>query len=242
MASIDAFFAYTRKPNPPADALRTPPGLPDMWVFIDDSGDPGMRLNNGSSRYLIMSACVFRDPKQIEKLKSFSEYCAAKHNHRTEFKYNKTKEKTKRHYFELIKTIDFAVRAIYVDKAHLYSPRLRNDGSALKAYLIKMLLEKNWGQIKNAKIIIDGDDLSAFGIPDNQYLMGLVNREAPGTVHSVKFGNSKNNRGIQLADMTAGAIGKHLKQEKSNSSRDFETFRLRTQYPKGTIWNFTATN
>ncbi|WP_141750267.1 MULTISPECIES: DUF3800 domain-containing protein [unclassified Brevibacterium] len=239
MTMADSFSAYSRRPNPPALALKTPAGPPDMWVFIDDSGDPGMQLNKGSSRYIVMSACIFRDPKQIENLKSISEQCAAKRSHRVEFKYNNTKDKTKRLYFDLIKSLDFAVRAIYADKELIHSPKLRNNGNALKSYLIKMLLERNWGQITNAKIIIDGNDLAAFDIPDNQYLMGLVNRDVPGTVHSVKFDDSKVNRGIQLADMTAGAIGRHLMNAKANPSRDFDTFRSRTWRPEGTYWNFT---
>lgn len=239
MSSVEDFFAYSLRPNPPAWALQTPSGPPSMWVFIDDSGDPGMRLDRGASPFIVMSACVFRNPKQIERLKEQSEACALRRSHRVEFKYNNTKDKTKKLYFQHIEPLDFSARVIFAEKVKVRSPRLRSNGSALKAYLIKMLLAKNWGEIKNAKIVIDGDDLAAFGLPDQHYLMGLVNRDNPGTIHSVKFDDSKVNRGVQLADMTAGAVGRHLMQEKVNASRDFNAFRHRTWQPKGTYWDFT---
>ena len=33
---------------------------------IDDSGDGGFKVGEGSTSHLIMAACVFRDPRQIE--------------------------------------------------------------------------------------------------------------------------------------------------------------------------------
>ena len=210
-----------------------------MWVFVDDSGDAGMKLDRGSSRYIVMSACIFRDPLQIEALKTRSEALANHHGQKPEFKYSKTKKKLKHQYFDSMRELDFSVRIIWADKATLYSPRLTSDGSSLKAYLIKMLLERNWGTIRNAKVVVDGHDLAAFGVPDQQYLMGLVNKEAPGTIHSVKFDDSSRNRAIQLADMTAGATYCLLENAKVNPSRHFDTFRHRTwRRNGGTMWNF----
>lgn len=210
-----------------------------MWVFIDDSGDAGMKIDQGSSRYIVMSACIFRDPLQIEELKAQSDALAEGHGQKPEFKYSKTKKRLKHKYFDSMGGLDFSVRIIWADKATLYSPRLTGDGSSLKAYLIKMLLVRNWGTIRNAKVVIDGDDLAAFGVPDQQYLMGLVNKEAPGTIHSVKFDDSSRSRAIQLADMTAGATNCFLERLKPNPSRHFDTFRHRTwRRNGGTIWNF----
>ncbi|WP_188672577.1 DUF3800 domain-containing protein [Subtercola lobariae] len=38
-----------------------------MLAFIDDSGDPGFKVAQGSSPFLVMAACVFTDNLEIER-------------------------------------------------------------------------------------------------------------------------------------------------------------------------------
>ena len=210
-----------------------------MHVFVDDSGDGGFKLGAGSSSHLIMSACVFRDPKEIEHLAANLAQCRIRASHQREFKYSKTSDKVKQHFFEAIADVDFAVRAIIIDKQLVYSPKLRSEPAAFKSWAIRQLLTKNFGQIQNARVVIDGQDTRGFGVSDERYLMGVVNRSAPGTISSVKFDDSRRNIGIQLADMTAGAInrsrrlGRHKKDR-----RDLDTFIARTHQPRGTFWLF----
>jgi hypothetical protein len=63
--------------------------------------------------------------------------------------------------------------------------------AALKSYAIRMLLTKNFGQIRAARIFIDGQDTKASGVEDSAYLTRMVNRESPGTIDQVRFVNSK---------------------------------------------------
>ncbi len=39
-----------------------------MLVFVDESGDPGLKLDKGSSKYFIVTLVVFEDPKDAEDL------------------------------------------------------------------------------------------------------------------------------------------------------------------------------
>lgn len=38
-----------------------------MLVFIDDSGDPGFKINRGSSRYFVIALVIFKDELEAEK-------------------------------------------------------------------------------------------------------------------------------------------------------------------------------
>jgi len=39
-----------------------------MLVFVDESGDPGLKLNKGSSKYFIVILVVFEKPSTAEDL------------------------------------------------------------------------------------------------------------------------------------------------------------------------------
>jgi hypothetical protein len=186
----------------------------------------------------VMAACVFKDPKEIEHLKYCMQLCAAKNGMRTEFKYSKTKERAKDCFFECTADVNFHVRAISIDKARIYSGKLRSSPSALKSYAIRQLLSKGFGTIFNAKVVIDGQDTRAFGIDDQAYLMDMANRSNPGTLSKVAWADSKQNVGIQLADMVAGAIQRGVRTHKPSDAKHLLIVRPRTYQPHGTLWHF----
>ncbi|MFJ6002568.1 DUF3800 domain-containing protein [Arthrobacter sp. NPDC092385] len=209
-----------------------------MHIFIDDSGDGGFKFDSGSSSHLVMAACVFRDPQQIELLNKCIANCAAHNGLRTEFKYFKTKERVKDCFFDCTKPVEYSIRAIYMDKSKLWSPKLRSSPSALKSYAIRQLLSKGFGTIHDAKVIIDGQDTKAFGMSDHNYIMNMANRENPGAIRRITYGDSKQNVGIQLADMVAGAINRGVRTHKPADTKHLAIIKPRTWQPQGTLWPF----
>lgn len=209
-----------------------------MWVYIDDSGDPGMKVGSGSSSHIVMAACVFREADQLELLSQRIHDCREATRHKPEFKSNKTKDSVKDSFFEHIAPVRFHIRAIAIEKEKLYSAKLRSDGSALKSYAIRQLLSKSFGQVRDAKVFIDGRDVRGFGVSDQDYLIRMVNRESPGTIQSVRFVDSKESEGVQLADMCAGAINRAIWTHKPRKPRHLDMIRPRTYQPEGTLWHF----
>lgn len=227
-------------PSGRSDRAKQIEPKPDMHVFVDDSGCPGFKFADGSSTHVVMAAAVFTDPKQIEHLTSCVNSCAEKNKLTKEFKYSSLKERHRDCFFNCTATVRLKLRAITADKRKIYSPYLR-QGPPLKSHLLRQLLTNNFGQIKNAKIVIDGQDTRGLDIPDEEYLMEHVNKRAPGTIHSVTFADSKRNRGIQLADMLAGSIGRSVQEgRKTKSSHHRNRFTGWTKPPMGDIWDFTA--
>ena len=39
-----------------------------MLVFIDDSGDPGFKFDQGSTRHFVIACCVFTSPEAAENV------------------------------------------------------------------------------------------------------------------------------------------------------------------------------
>lgn len=209
-----------------------------MHVYVDDSGDGGFKLDAGSSSHLVMAAVVFRDPGEIRRLADQVEQVRERFGTTREFKYSATSKKVKDAYFEAIEPVDFRVRAICIDKRKIFSETLRTDPSRFKSYAIRMLLTKNYGQISNAKVFIDGQDTKGFEVSDEQYFMRMVNRETPGTISAVRFTDSKDSAPIQLADMVAGAIRCGSLHGDACKPKHLHMIRPRTWHPQGTLWYF----
>ena len=209
-----------------------------VHIFIDDSGDGGFKFDTGSSSHLVMAACIFREPLQMELLKARMLECASKNGLKTEFKYSKTKERAKDCFFQCTADIDYKVRAISVNKRLITSTHLRESPSALKSFAIRQLLSHGFGRIHDAKVVIDGQDTKAFGIADHAYIMNMANRERPGTIRKVEWADSKQNVGIQLADMVAGAINRGVRTHKPSDNKHLLIVRPRTYHPHGTLWHF----
>lgn len=184
-----------------------------------------------------MAACIFDDPSEITKAADLMDDFALSKRFTKEFKYHTTKKRLKNELFEEIASVSFRVRAIVINKSQLHSEILTQSPSALKSYAIRLLLTKNWGQISNAKVFIDGNDTKGFGMNDDKYLE-IVNRDSPGTITEIRHVDSKTSRPIQLADMVAGAINKAFRTDVSTSTKHFDTFKHRTYQPGGTVWHF----
>ncbi|TFC23378.1 DUF3800 domain-containing protein [Cryobacterium glucosi] len=209
-----------------------------MNVYIDDSGDSGFKFDSGSTSHLVMAACIFRDPKDIEQLANCVEGCAEKNRVATEFKYSKTKDTIKRCFFSCVSETKFSVRTIIIEKSKVHSPTLLENPSKLKSYAIRQLLSHSFGQITDAKIFIDGQDTKAFGMEDSKYFMRKVNEYCPGTLREISFADSKQNVLIQLADMVAGAVNHAERTHKPSSAANLNLFKPRTYQPAGSYWRF----
>lgn len=217
-----------------------------MFAYVDDSGDSGFKFENGSSRYVVLVACIFESWKDVKKAWQLIDTVRCNQHDGVVFrrfdrgfKYNKTKMALKDSFFEIVTSADYSVRVIFADKAKLYSNKFRTDPNSLKSYVIRQLFTHTFGQVHDCVLCIDGRDTRAFGIADEEYILNVVNSLAPGTLSEVHFVDSKDSPLIQLADMTAGSVHAVLEKNSDDAKRHFATFRVKCNQPKGTYWNFT---
>lgn len=210
-----------------------------MHIYIDDSGDSGFAFGSGSTRFMVMAACLFFQTQDIEAASVAVEMCREKNRQSREFKYTKTRDGIRDCFFECTADVSFSVRTIVVDKLQLRSAHLRENPRDLKSYAIKQLLTHGDGFIQDAKVFVDGQDTKSFQMSDAQYFKSNVNREQPGAVSQVAFVDSKDSNPIQIADMVAGAIHRFVREDEKHSDRHINTFTRRLVRPLGgSFWRY----
>ena len=85
-----------------------------MLTFIDDSGDPGFKVDKGSSRHFVIACCVFTSPRSAEdtadEIRQFK--TENRLTHKSELKFSKKKREINMAFISHFSTRDFFVRAI----------------------------------------------------------------------------------------------------------------------------------
>src|SRR3989344_4772016 len=135
-----------------------------MLVFLDDSGDPGFKLDKGSTKYFIIAMVIFDDDLEAEKTA-----IAIKELRRElkwpdyrEFRFYKSSRDIRLRFLEKIKHFNFRIRALVVDKSIIRSDELRANKDKFYAYFIKEVLKHSGLTIKDAKVKIDGSGERIF--------------------------------------------------------------------------------
>lgn len=180
-----------------------------MLVFIDDSGDPGFRVDKGSSSVFVIALIIFDDNLEAEKtslaikelrreLKCSDQY---------EFKFNKTNRHFRTAFFDRINSFTFRIRAIVVNKKNIYSPYLTSNKESFYNHVIMQVLRHHKGSIKDAKLKFDKRGEQNIRNELRSYLSRELDNKVNHIFSDLKFVDSKQNTLIQLADMVAGCIG-----------------------------------
>lgn len=178
-----------------------------MLIFVDDSGDPGFRIEKGSSTHFVIATVIFDDNLEAEKTS-----LAIKELRRKlkvsdffEFKFNKTNRKFKNAFIDTVKGLKFKIRAIVVNKQLIHSPRLRSYKEDFYNHIIMQIL-KHSKSIKNSKLRFDKRGERALRNELRVYLSRELDNKNKNVFSDLKFVDSRQNTLIQLADMVAGSI------------------------------------
>lgn len=197
-----------------------------MLIFIDESGDPGFRMEKGSSSIFVISLVIFNDALEAEKtsvaIKDLRR--KLKVSDLYEFKFNKTNKKFRNAFINTVSQFNFKIRAIVVRKQVIYGRRLRNDKENFYNYIIMQVLKKN-GSIKNAKLRFDKRGEKALRDQLRVYLSRELDNKNKRVFNDLKFVNSKHNTLIQLADIVAGSIFSYYSDKDKSYLQKLEEFK-----------------
>lgn len=194
-----------------------------MQIFIDESGDPGFRIEEGSSRFFIVALIIFNDHSQADKATSALNNLKKQWKKKESFEFKFTKlSKTER--VKVLKTaiqFNFKIRALIFDKVKMNELQLEHFKKNYYQYAIRSLLEHRDCLIQNSEIRVD-----SFG--ESYYRERLVNYfnehlcSSPEETHQhLIFQDSKFNVLIQLADLVAGSLRKSF----DKSTDDAQVYR-----------------
>lgn len=206
-----------------------------MLVFIDDAGDAGFKLEKGSSKHFVIACVIFDDNLDAEetalKIKRLRRSLKWRDDH--EFKFNKASKLVRLTFLSEIKSCNFRVRAIVADKEVIRSPELRANNTKFYNYMIKEVLSKSDGSIKNGSIRLDGHEDRAYKKAATTYFRQQANPRGS-VIKDMKFVNSKNDNLIQLADMVAGSILRSTQSNKTDKDEYLKVIKKRIE----DIWYF----
>jgi hypothetical protein len=143
-----------------------------MLVFLDDSGDPGFKVDKGSTPCFVIALVISDDDLEAEEcagaIKKLRRDLGLSDNY--EFHFNGCNRKIRLAFLEAVARFKFRIRAIVMDKAKIYSGELRGSKDSFFRYAIKMVLQYSFGKIRNARLRIDGHGDREFRREMRSYL------------------------------------------------------------------------
>src|SRR5712691_10390546 len=173
-----------------------------MLVFVDESGDAGMKLDKGSSEFFVVTAVLFEDLEEAQRCDdSFAELRRQLGFHdRKEFHFNGEREQTRRAFLTHVNQFNFFFMAVVLNKRKLTGPGFQFKESVIK-YTTRLVFENLKPDLTNATVIIDGSGAKELRQSFANYLKKQVTSPEQRHVKKVKMANSANNNLVQLADM-----------------------------------------
>lgn len=194
-----------------------------MKIFIDESGDPGFKIEEGSSRFFIVALIIFDDNREVDKARTAISNLKRewKKGEYFEFKFSKMSRKERQQFLRIAVQAKFKIRAVIFDKVRMNTLQLEHFKKNYYQYAIRSLLEHHDCTIQGSEIKID-----TFG--ENYYRENLIKyfnehlcSSPDETGKHLTFQDSKHDVLIQLADVVAGSLRKSF----NKSTDDAQAYR-----------------
>lgn len=132
-----------------------------MLVYVDESGDPGMKAKAGSSLHFVVAAVMFDDAEAASECRSRIRalHKELKWGPRQEFKFNKTDTATKRRFFEAVSPCDFLYVAVVLNKQKLTGKGFQYKDPFYK-YATKLVFTNAKPHLSDATVVMDQQRMS----------------------------------------------------------------------------------
>ena len=188
-----------------------------MLVFIDESGDSGLKITEGSSRYFSIALVVFEDheealacDKRIELLTREIGWDPV-----SEFHFNRNSDKVRRIFLNAVAPYQFFYYGIVINKdpEKLYGEGFKYKQSFYK-YACGLLFENAKDRLEDAIVVIDESGSLDFKRQLATYLRRRINIPDKKHIKEVKMQRSSSNRLLQLADYIAGVVSRKVQKKK----------------------------
>lgn len=189
-----------------------------MLVFIDESGDPGLNIELGSSPYFAVSLVVFEDDdeavacdKRIDLLRREIGWKID-----SEFHFRRNSDRVREAFLKAVQPYSFFYYGIVINKAKLYGEGFKNKESFYK-YACRLVFENAKEKLHDATVIIDRSGSNDFRNQLSSYLKRHMNDDQIRLIKKVKMQNSTSNNLLQLADYVASVINRSVQHQKNNA-------------------------
>jgi hypothetical protein len=179
-----------------------------QYFFVDESGDPGLEGEAGSSSHFVIAMVQLPERMPLYPLARVRKTLGLSPTF--EFKYYTTATAPKERFFRDVLSIPFRVRAAIVNKPELRSNLRYLSPLALTiSSIIQLTFRASELDIANEILIIDGATPAFCRSLRVQFTERCKQEDRIRPYKNIIGANSRNEDGLQLADMIAGAIRLH---------------------------------
>ena len=200
-----------------------------MYVFIDDSGDPGFKFNKGSSRYFVIACCVFETAEAAELTsEQFRSLLRGfRWGDKAEFKFSKTRRKIHERLLTDLLGLPFRVHAVLVDKLTIetHGENLRHKDFYLSA--IARVVGALDSHDADLAISIDGRGEREYRRGARVLFSRVVAERDGKRIRKLRFVDSRSSPLVQLADLYAGAVRRSAQPDYWYYEKLLEAYRSR---------------
>lgn len=189
-----------------------------MLIFIDESGDSGLKIEAGSSRYFVISLVVFEDHKEAENCDKRISLLGRELGYPDGFVFHfkDNSHKMRLAFLEAVAPYDFTYFGFVLNKDQ---KKLWGKGFQFKESLYKSacsyVFENAKPYLKNAIVVIDKSGHEVFRSQLAAYLKRKINDKAGDIIKKVKMQPDRGNNLLQLADYVAGVINRYAQGKKA---------------------------
>ncbi len=198
-----------------------------MLVVVDESGDSGLKIRQGSSRFFSLALVLFDESHEADaidaRIRQLRQELAL---HKLfEFKFNRCNPHFPKAFLQAVSAYNFFFLGGVIDKSKLPRTQFKQKGSFYK-YVASLAFTNARPYLNEATVIIDGSASKDFQGVFGAYLRRRINEEGIRYIKKVKFQDSAKNNLVQIADMIAGAISRAF-SDKLNSHHVLEIVKHR---------------
>ena len=188
-----------------------------MLAFVDESGDPGRKITQGSSLYFVVALVIFDDHDEagrcdlrIDALRQQLHLSPS-----YEFHFSHNSKRIHEEFLEAVQEFSFSyhVFALNKDPERLYGEGF-NHKSSLYKFTVRKSFENASPYLDNAIVVVDRSGDRKFRDELATYLRKRVKSDdGRSLIKKVKIQRSDGNNLLQLADYVAGVSHRALRGE-----------------------------
>lgn len=206
-----------------------------MLVFIDESGDTGLRVDKGASKFFVICMIVFEENDEANACDQRVELLRRELNLSPdfEFHFHRNSNRIRESFLKAVIPYQFFYYGVVINKTKLFGEGFKNKESFYK-YASGLLFENAKEKLDEATIIVDRSGHGLFKYQLASYLKKKINTIDCRHIKKVKTQRSKNNNLLQMADMITGSVSRSYESRKKDSQKFRRLLKPREIYVQ--IW------
>ncbi|MBC7526997.1 MAG: DUF3800 domain-containing protein [Chthonomonadaceae bacterium] len=189
-----------------------------MLVFVDEYGDTGQKIGQGSSEMMAIILVIFRGTVEAQRADHRIMQLRAELNKPAgfEFHFKDNSNVIREAFFRAIAPLEFEYTGVIVDKTQLQTGSY--SSKTLYRDVCLELLDHASSLLQNASVKIDRSGSLKFRQELASFLKKQVNEanQLVPRIRDISTPASKNDSLLQMADMICGAVTRSVRVERQN--------------------------